>query len=109
MNDDILVVTSENIAGYKVTKTLGEVFGLTSRSRNLGSDIGQGLKSLVGGEVKGYTKLQQSARDEALARLRDEARNKGANAVIMFRFDTTSTQVGDSVTAYGTAVYIEAL
>jgi uncharacterized protein YbjQ (UPF0145 family) len=68
--ETILVVTSENIAGYSVTETLGEVFGQTTRSRNVFSQIGQGLKAVVGGEIKGYTQLQDEARFEALARMR---------------------------------------
>lgn len=103
----ILIVTSENISGYKITQTFGEVFGLTTRSKNVVSDFGQSVKSLVGGEIKGYTKLQNTARDEALERLKENAQKMGANAVVMMRFDTTSSQLGESVSAYGTAVYIE--
>lgn len=103
----ILIVTSENISGYKITQTFGEVFGLTTRSKNVVSDFGQSVKSLVGGEIKGYTKLQNTARDEALERLKENAKKMGANAVVMMRFDTTSSQLGESVSAYGTAVYIE--
>lgn len=105
--NNVLIVTTENIAGYKVTETLGEVFGLTSRSRNAFSSLGQGLKSLVGGEIKGYTKLQHDSREEAINRLKEDAARLGANAVIMFRFDTTTSEIGESVTAYGTAVRIE--
>lgn len=105
--NNILVVTTENIAGYKVTETFGEVFGLTSRSRNAVSSFGQGLKSLVGGEIKGYTKLQHDSREEAVNRLKEDAARLGANTVIMFRFDTTTSEIGESVTAYGTAVTIE--
>lgn len=103
----ILVATTETIAGYQVTQTLGEVFGQTTRSRNIVSNIGQQLKSIVGGEIRGYTQLQDDARFEALNRMQTEAQKLGANAVIMFRFDTTSSQIGESVAAYGTAVVIE--
>lgn len=104
---DMIVITSEHIAGYKITETLGNVFGQTTRSRNIISDIGQGLKSIVGGEIKGYTRLQYDARQEAVNRMRDTAEQLGAHAIIMFRFDTTSGQLGESVAAYGTAVKIE--
>lgn len=103
----VLVVTSENIANYRIVKTFGEVFGQTTRSRNIFSNIGQQLKSIVGGEIRGYTQLQDDARFEALARMQAQAAELGANAVIMFRFDTSSSQIGDSVAAYGTAVRIE--
>lgn len=105
-NNEILVVTTNDIAGYKITETLGEVFGQTTRSRNIFSTIGQGLKTLVGGEIKGYTQLQDDGRYEALDRLREEASSIGADAVVMFRFDTSSSQIGESVAAYGTAVKI---
>ncbi|MGN1293786.1 heavy metal-binding domain-containing protein [Weissella soli] len=104
---EILITTTENVAGYHVTETYGEVFGLTTRSRNVFSTIGQSFKTIVGGEIKGYTKLQHAARDTAIRRLKDEARTLGANAVIMMRFDSSSASIGDSVTAYGTAVRIE--
>lgn len=104
---DILIATTENVAGYRVTKTYGEVFGLTTRSRNVFSTIGQSFKTIVGGEIKGYTKLQHSARDTAIERLKEEAEALGANAVVMMRFDSSSANIGDSVAAYGTAVTIE--
>lgn len=103
----VLVVTSENIAGYRIVQTFGEVFGQTTRSRNIFSTMGQQIKTIVGGEIRGYTQLQDDARFEALERMQTEAANLGANAVIMFRFDTTSSQIGESVAAYGTAVTIE--
>ncbi|KRN75820.1 hypothetical protein IV73_GL000319 [Weissella kandleri] len=102
--NEIKIVTTENVAGYSVTETLGEVFGLTTRSRNIFSSIGQGLKTIVGGEIKGYSTLQELARQEAITRLRQQAAMLGADAVIMFRFDSSSSNIGDSVTAYGTAV-----
>lgn len=104
---DILITTTENVAGYRITKTHGEVFGLTTRSRNVFSSMGQSFKTIVGGEIKGYTKLQHAARDTAIQNLKDEAQALGANAVVMMRFDSSSANIGDSVTAYGTAVTIE--
>ena len=86
----------------------GEVFGLTVRSRHLGSDIGASLKGLVGGEIKGYTKMLADSRLQAVERLRDAAREAGANAVIAMRFDCN--ELGGNMTevaAYGTAVSVQ--
>ena len=101
---DMLITTTENIPG-KNYEILGEVFGVTTQSRNAVSDLGAGLKSLVGGEIKGYTKMLRNSRREALARLRDEASDLGADAIVMMRFDSGSI-AGDmqSIVAYGTAV-----
>ena len=101
---DILVTTTERIPG-KDFEIIGEVFGVTTQSRNAISDIGAGLKSLVGGEIKAYTKMLTSSRDEAIERMREKAKNMNADAVVMMRFDTGSI-AGDmqSVVAYGTAV-----
>ena len=100
----MLITTTERIPGHKY-EVLGEVFGVTTQSRNMVSDIGAGLKSLVGGEVREYTKMLQASREEAIERLRQEAQAKGADAVVMMRFDSGSI-AGDmqSVVAYGTAV-----
>lgn len=100
----MLITTTERIPGHKY-EVLGEVFGVTTQSRNMVSDIGAGLKSLVGGEVRKYTKMLQASREEAIERLRQEAQAKGADAVVMMRFDSGSI-AGDmqSVVAYGTAV-----
>ncbi|WEA53908.1 heavy metal-binding domain-containing protein [Weissella paramesenteroides] len=103
----VLVVTTEAIAGYHVVETMGEVFGLTTRSRNVVSSVGQSLKTIVGGEIRGYTKLQDIACDEAIDRLKTAAAGVDANAVLMMRFDSSSGAIGDSVAAYGTAVKIE--
>lgn len=101
---DILVTTTENIPG-KDYEIIGEVFGVTTQSRNAISDIGAGLKSIVGGEIKGYTKMLTNSRLEAISRLKEEATKMGADAVVMMRFDTGAI-AGDmqSVVAYGTAV-----
>ncbi|HJA73189.1 MAG TPA: heavy metal-binding domain-containing protein [Candidatus Limosilactobacillus faecipullorum] len=100
----MLITTTERIPGHEY-EVLGEVFGVTTQSRNMVSDIGAGLKSLVGGEVREYTKMLQASREEAIERLRQEAQAKGADAVVMMRFDSGSI-AGDmqSVVAYGTAV-----
>ena len=104
---DIPVTTMNDLPGYQVTDVYGEVFGLTVRSRNIGSDIGAQLKGLVGGEVKGYTKMLADSRLQAVERLRDAAREAGGNAVIAMRFDCN--ELGGNMTevaAYGTAVTV---
>jgi uncharacterized protein YbjQ (UPF0145 family) len=104
---DILVTTMNDLPGHEVTQVFGEVFGLTVRSRHIGSDIGASLKGLVGGEIKGYTKMLASSRVEAIDRLRQAAADLGANAVIAMRFDCN--ELGSNMTevaAYGTAVTV---
>ena len=94
-----------DLPGYEITEVLGEVFGLTVRSRNVGSQLGASLKSLVGGELKGMTKMLADGRQHAQDRLMEEAGSKGADAVVAFRFDTS--EMGGTWTeicAYGTAV-----
>ena len=106
---EIMIATTGDVAGYRTVRTLGEVFGVTVRSRNLASSVGAGLKSLVGGELKGLSKALTASRGEAIERMLEEARSKGANAVLGMRFD--ASEMGDvftEVCAYGTAVFIEA-
>ena len=104
----MLISTMNDLPGYRITEVSGEVFGLTVRSRNVGSQIGASFKSLVGGELKGMTKMLAEGREHATDRLIEEAESKGANAVIAFRFDTS--ELGGTWTeicAYGTAVRVE--
>jgi len=101
----MIVTTMNDLPGYEIEEVLGEVFGLTVRSRNIGSQLGASLKSIFGGELKGMTKMLASGRDDAQQRLVEEAEAKGGNAIIAFRFDTS--ELGTSWTeicAYGTAV-----
>jgi uncharacterized protein YbjQ (UPF0145 family) len=101
----MLISTMNELPGYEIEEVFGEVFGLTVRSRNIGSQIGASFKSLVGGELKGMTKMLAEGREHATERLTEEAEAKGANAVVAFRFDTS--ELGDTWTeicAYGTAV-----
>jgi uncharacterized protein YbjQ (UPF0145 family) len=108
MDKEVLVVTTNDIPGYKVIETYGEVFGLIVRSRNLFSNIGASFRTIFGGEVKGYTSLLSDSREHALARLRDAAAEKGANAVLAMRFDSGDIGgVMNEVAAYGTAVRIQ--
>lgn len=102
--NDILITTTENIPGHSY-EVIGEVFGVTTQSKNLVSNFGANLKNIFGGEIKAYTNMLYEAREKALDRLRYEARNIDADAVIMMRFDSSAIS-GDmqSVVAYGTAV-----
>jgi uncharacterized protein YbjQ (UPF0145 family) len=101
----MIVTTMNDIPGYAVDEVFGEVMGLTVRSRNIGSQIGAGLKSILGGELKGMTKALVESRQQVMARMVEEAEAKGANAIIAMRFDTS--EMGGQWTeicAYGTAV-----
>jgi len=104
----MVITTTENIPEARVVKTLGQVFGLTVRSRSLGGNIVAALKSLVGGEIRSYVKLNEDARRQAIDRMVQNAAAMGANAVTMMRFD--STEMGRSmseIVAYGTARVVE--
>lgn len=101
----MLITTMNDIPGHTIEEVYGEVFGLTVRSRNIGSQFGAGLKSLVGGELKGMTKALVQSRAEVVQRMVEEAEAKGANAIVAMRFDTS--EMGNTWTeicAYGTAV-----
>jgi uncharacterized protein YbjQ (UPF0145 family) len=101
----VLITTMNDIPGYAIDEVFGEVFGLTVRSRNIGSQIGAGLKSLVGGELKGMTKSLALSRSDVIARMVEEAEAKGANAVVAMRFDTSELgSTWTEICAYGTAV-----
>jgi uncharacterized protein YbjQ (UPF0145 family) len=101
----MLLATTNELPGYEIEEVYGEVFGLTVRSRNVGSQLGAGLKSMVGGELKGMTKMLAEGREHATQRLVEEAEAKGANAVIAFRFDTSELgSTWTEICAYGTAV-----
>ncbi|MGW0036615.1 YbjQ family protein [Gordonia sp. NPDC003376] len=106
----MIIVTTNDIPGSRIVHVYGECFGLTVRSRHLGSNIGAGFKAMAGGELKGITNLLHECRQEALSRLAAEAQRVGANAVVAFRFETTEYGgTGVEVCAYGTAVGIEPL
>ena len=103
----MLITTTNEIPGYAVEEVYGEVFGLTVRSRNVGSQMGAGLKSLVGGELKGMTKALVDSRSDVIRRMVEEAEAKGANAIVAMRFDTSELgTTWTEICAYGTAVRI---
>jgi len=106
----MLISTMNDLPGFEITEVLGEVFGLTVRSRNVGSQIGASFKSLAGGELKGMTKNLIASRQEVTDRMVQEAQIKGADAIVAMRFDTS--EMGGNWTeicAYGTAVRCRAL
>jgi uncharacterized protein YbjQ (UPF0145 family) len=103
----MLISTMNDLPGHQVDEVIGEVFGLTVRSRNVGSQIGASLKSLVGGELKGMTKMLAEGRDHATERLVEAAEARGANAILAFRFDTSELgTTWTEICAYGTAVRV---
>ena len=103
--EEMLIVTMNDAPGYRIDEVYGEVFGLTVRSRNMFSQIGAGLKSLVGGEIKGMTTQLSDSRKQAVERLIEEARSKGANGIIAMRFDASELGTNwTEICAYGTAV-----
>ncbi|MEA2304440.1 MAG: hypothetical protein QOH43_1720 [Solirubrobacteraceae bacterium] len=103
----MLISTMNDLPGHQVHEVIGEVFGLTVRSRNVGSQIGASLKSLVGGELKGMTKMLAEGRDHATERLVEAAEARGANAILAFRFDTSELgTTWTEICAYGTAVRV---
>jgi uncharacterized protein YbjQ (UPF0145 family) len=103
----MIVTTMNDIPGYQVDEVFGEVMGLTVRSRNIGSQMGAGLKSILGGELKGMTKALVESREQVRQRMIEEAEEHGANAIIAMRFDT-SDMGGNwtEICAYGTAVKV---
>jgi len=105
----MLVATTENVPGYRRSKTLGQCFGLVVRSRGLGGNILAGLRTIVGGEIHEYTQLLEEARRQAVDRMVTNATTMGANAIVMMRFDSSEIgQFMSEIVAYGTAVVLEA-
>jgi len=104
----MIIVTSENIAGHRIVKTLGLVRGNTVRARHVGKDIMAGLRTIVGGEIHEYAKLMAESREQTIDRMAAEAQALGANAVIATRFTTSVILNGTAeLLATGTAVVVE--
>lgn len=104
----MIVVTTENVAGHRTVRMLGQCFGVVVRSRGLGGNLMAGLRSIVGGEIHEYTQMLEEARRHALDRMGNNATAMGANAIVMMRFD--SSEIGETmseIVAYGTAAVIE--
>ena len=104
----MIVSTSERVAGHRVVRTLGLVRGNTIRARHVGKDITAAFRNIIGGEISEYTKLLGEAREQALDRMVAEAKDIGANGIVMVRFSTSMVMSGAAeLLAYGTAVVIE--
>lgn len=106
----MIVVTTNDLPGYRIDEVLGEVWGLTVRSRNAFSQTGAQLKSLFGGELRGQTKALYDSRNEVMNRMINEATNRGANAILAMRFDTSEMgEMWTEICAYGTAARVTKL
>jgi uncharacterized protein YbjQ (UPF0145 family) len=104
----MIIATTPYVAGFRVSETRGQVFGLVVRSRGLAGNLAAGLRSIVGGEIHEYTQLLEDTRRQAIDRMVQNATAMGANAVISMRFD--SSELGGTmseIVAYGTAVIIQ--
>jgi len=105
---EMLIATTAEIAGLRVVETLGLARGSTVRAKHVGTDIVAGLKGLVGGEMRGYSSLMAGAREQALDRMVEQAREMGADAVVAMRFETSQIMGrAAEIVAYGTAVRLE--
>lgn len=104
----LIITTGEEVPGKKVVEILGVVKGNTVRARNIGRDIGAGLKNIIGGEIETYSKMTSDSRDEAFNRMVNEAVELGADAIIGMKFMTSMVMQGASeMLAYGTAVKLK--
>ena len=104
----MIVVTTDEVPGHRVTKVFGLVQGSSVRARHIGKDILAYFKNITGGEIREYTKLLAESREQCLDRMREEATKCGANAIIGARFSSTDISDGASeLFVYGTAVQIE--
>ncbi len=104
----MIIVTHDTRPGKRIVRTLGLVRGNTVRARNIGRDVMAALRNVVGGEITEYTKMIAESREQALDRMISEAESIGANAIVSFRFTTSSIMDGAAeLLAYGTAVFVE--
>jgi uncharacterized protein YbjQ (UPF0145 family) len=104
----MITVTMNDLPGYRVTKVIGEVSGLTVRTRHVGAQIGAAFKAIGGGELKGLTLQLAQSREEAVSRMIENAEEKGANAILAMRFDSNELQgMYQEILSYGTAVVVE--
>lgn len=101
----MIVSTTEKVPNKEITEILGVARGSTVRARNIGRDFFAGLKNIVGGEINEYTRLQAQSREEAMQRMKQDAEQMGADAIVNVRFTTSMIMQGASeILAYGTAV-----
>ena len=108
MIDQQLITTANSLEGYRITKHLGIVRGITVRSRSLLGNIGGGFQALLGGKISIYVELCEKTREEAYQLMLQHANERGANAIINMRYDANEVMAGiNEVLAYGTAVQVE--
>src|SRR5690625_1214650 len=104
----MLIVTTNEVTGKNVKEMLGVVQGSTVQSKHIGRDFGASLKTIVGGEIRGYSELMEEARTIASKRMTEAAADIGANAIVGMRYQTSQVMNGASeVIGYGTAVILE--
>lgn len=104
----MIITTTDQIDGKRITKTIGLVKGSTIRARHLGRDIMAGLRGMVGGEISEYTKMMAESREQAIQRMVEDAEKQGANAIVGMRFTTSMVmQNASEILAYGTGAVIE--
>lgn len=104
----MIITTTENIPGYKITEVLGIVMGNIVKSKHIGRDIAAAFKTLAGGEIKGYTEMLTEARNNAIERMINEAEKLGADAIVSVRFASSTVMSGAAeMLAYGTAIKIQ--
>lgn len=102
------ISTANDIPGFRIVDTKGFIYGLTVRSRGAGGQIGAGIKSLFGGEIKQYVTMMEESREEALQRAIEHAKELGANGIVAIRFDSNEiSDVMQEILVYGTAVVVE--
>lgn len=102
------LTTLELVPGHKIVEHFGVISGSTVRAKHIGKDFLAGFKNIIGGELTGYTELMEESRNQAIQRMKDQALQKGANAILGVRFATSDIAPGAAeVFAYGTAVRIE--
>jgi len=104
----MIITTSAQIEGKRITKTIGLVKGSTIRARHVGKDIMAAFRGVVGGEITEYTKMMAEAREEAIQRMIEDAQKQGGNAIVSMRFTTSMVMTSAAeILAYGTAVIVE--
>lgn len=104
----MIVVTTETVPGMRIVESKGLVRGNTVQARHVGNDIMAGLKNIVGGEIREYAKLIAESREQSLDRMKDHAKQVGANAVVGVRFTTSVMMAGSAeLLAFGTGVVVE--
>lgn len=106
----MLMSSSDELPGFRIVHTLGLVRGNTVRARHFGVDFIAGLKAMVGGEIRDYTQMLAQSREQSIDRMRAEALQLGANAIVSIRFTTSTVMQGAAeILVYGTGVVVQPL